>query len=222
MNKLYINITNHCNESCPFCCMSSSPSKSRYLDFDKFFYLIKTITKDKQDNKYIVQLEGGEPLTHPHLILMLEWTSIQNYIEEIVIDTNGLLLDKYIDKIVDIAIRNNKKIVIKPSYNNYLKTKHPNLRNKIVDIGLAVEFIENIDYIVNIRGNNEDELKQLNEDIPSYIKRTSFLLNRYGKAKDMTWLPELQINQVYEDWKCFNSKGISFNKDLLKRAESEV
>ena len=34
--RLYVNITNHCNVSCPFCCMYSSPGKQTFMAYDKF------------------------------------------------------------------------------------------------------------------------------------------------------------------------------------------
>lgn len=33
-NKLYINITNHCDVCCPFCCMKSDSKKQSFMNFD--------------------------------------------------------------------------------------------------------------------------------------------------------------------------------------------
>ena len=48
--RLYINITNHCNTDCPFCCMYSGTKKNTYMDFDTF----KTII-DYDNKAYLYQ-----------------------------------------------------------------------------------------------------------------------------------------------------------------------
>ena len=65
------------------------------------------------DGQYIVQLEGGEPTTHPQFYLLMEYISTLEKVEEIVIDTNALTLDRHIDKIAEIAVRNKKRITVK-------------------------------------------------------------------------------------------------------------
>ena len=43
--RLYINITNHCNTNCPFCCMYSGIKKNTYMGFETF----KTIIDNCKD-----------------------------------------------------------------------------------------------------------------------------------------------------------------------------
>lgn len=116
-NKLYINITNHCDVCCPFCCMKSDSKKQSFMNFDTIHKIMKDM-----DVPYIVQLEGGEPTTHPQFYLFMEYISTLEKVEEVVIDTNAFMLDRHIDKIVEIAVRNKKRITVKLSYNTYLKT----------------------------------------------------------------------------------------------------
>lgn len=73
--------------------------------FDALYHIIGEI----EQSPLIVQLEGGEPTTHPQLYLFLEYIATLRKVEEIIIDTNALTLDKCIDKITDIAIRNKKQ-----------------------------------------------------------------------------------------------------------------
>lgn len=115
-NKLYINITNHCDVCCPFCCMKSDSKKQSFMNFDTIHKIMKDM-----DVPYIVQLEGGEPTTHPQFYLFMEYISTLEKVEEVVIDTNAFMLDRHIDKIVEIAVRNKKRITVKLSYNTYLK-----------------------------------------------------------------------------------------------------
>lgn len=69
-NKLYINITNHCDVCCPFCCMKSDSEKQSFMNFDTIHKIMKDM-----DVPYIVQLEGGEPTTHPQFYLFMEYIS---------------------------------------------------------------------------------------------------------------------------------------------------
>ena len=69
-NKLYINITNHCDVCCPFCCMKSDSKKQSFMNFDTIHKIMKDM-----DVPYIVQLEGGEPTTHPQFYLFMEYIS---------------------------------------------------------------------------------------------------------------------------------------------------
>ena len=89
-NKLYINITNHCDVCCPFCCMKSDSKKQSFMNFDTIHKIMKDM-----DGQYIVQLEGGEPTTHPQFYLLMEYISTLEKVEEIVIDTNALTLDRH-------------------------------------------------------------------------------------------------------------------------------
>lgn len=40
-NKLYINITNHCDVCCPFCCMKSDGKKQSFMHFDTIHKIMK-------------------------------------------------------------------------------------------------------------------------------------------------------------------------------------
>lgn len=224
MKKIYLNITNHCNVSCPFCCMFSSPDKTRFLSFDKLYQIVK----DNKDSDIIVQFEGGEPLTHPDFILFLEYVASLNNVKEIVIDTNAFLLDKFIDKIVDISDRKQKTIIVKPSYNRYLadlynKTHMVKFPEYVRNLITSCEFLDYVKFKVNVRGFSQEELTELEEELGDILRPyiVSFLFNSYGRLKENNTVPELKINKVFEDWECYNSEGISYKQDLIARSESE-
>ena len=79
MNKYYINITNKCDYSCPFCCMYSSPKNDGFMSFNTLYDIIEKI-----NTPTVVQLEGGEPLLHPNIILFLEYLASKEFVSEIV------------------------------------------------------------------------------------------------------------------------------------------
>ena len=49
-NKLYINITNHCDVCCPFCCMKSDGKKQSFMHFDTIHKIMKDMDVPYIDN----------------------------------------------------------------------------------------------------------------------------------------------------------------------------
>ena len=110
--RLYINITNHCNTDCPFCCMYSGTKKNTYMEFDTF----KTIIDNCKDT-FELQLEGGEPILHKDIFLFIEYAIYTNRCNKIIILSNGIEQKKYMKKFLDIAKWNNILIEFKISIN---------------------------------------------------------------------------------------------------------
>jgi len=215
MNKFYINITNKCDYKCPFCCMYSSPDNNIFMSFEKLIEIINKIT-----TKTVIQLEGGEPLLHPNIILFLEYLSTRKFVSEIIIDTNSVHLDSLIDNIVNIAERNKKQITIKPSYNSYLKKQNANLLNQLCLIISACEFLEYIKFEVNIRAYTKEELNKLKAEIGKY-PFNAHLLNKYGRASSQKDLIEPYITKTFDNWQLISCDGTFFGNNLIKRSEYE-
>ena len=201
-NKLYINITNHCDVCCPFCCMKSDSEKQSFMNFDTIHKIMKDM-----DVPYISTLEK---------------------VEEVVIDTNAFMIDRHIDKIVEIAVRNKKRITVKLSYNTYLKTVFSHrfvikFANYLKNIISACEFIPYVNFAINVRGYTDKELDTLKDELPQeMIDISSFhLFNSYGRAENDKSLPPLRINDVYDEWRCYASDGECFGRDLEERAKHE-
>lgn len=195
MNKIYINITNHCNLSCPFCCMYSSPKKNTFMNFETFKNII-----NKYDNNTIIQLEGGEPFTHPSLSLFVDY--LYNRGNKIIIDTNGTLL-------YDLS----NKSEIKISINKYV-LKFYNL-NKIKQLS----YFNNLKF--NVRYSTFIEKLYFKLITFKFRKQCNYhYFNQYGKAKNLK-LPKLKINNVFNNWEIYSSDGKCFNKNLIKRSEYE-
>ena len=215
MNKYYINITNKCDYACPFCCMYSSPKNDGFMSFNTLYDIIEKI-----DTPTVVQLEGGEPLLHPNIILFLEYLASKELVSEIVIDTNAVRLNNLIDSIVAVSERNRKLITIKPSYNTYLKSQNPRLSHNLNNIISACEFLEYIRFNINVRAYNEDELKQLCEEVKT-LPHDGYLFNRYGRATNREDLVEPYITKVFDNWTLFAHDGTQFGNDLKARSEYE-
>lgn len=211
MKKVYINLTNHCNLSCWFCCMSSGPEKNRYIEIPKFLEILK---KEKPD---ITQLEGGEPLCHPDFLLILALAARYSK-EEVVIDTNGILLEESIDSIVKISEIYKKKITIKPSFNEILEDRLEELKLLLS----SLDFLRYVGYEVNVRGRNDEELEKYRKELGWLGEKANYhLFNSYGRLSGKSEYPKLKINNTWPEWGIYSSGGEYFGKDLIGRSNDE-
>ena len=123
IKRLYINLTNKCNRECPFCRAFSKPSNNTFLGFDQLQSIIDY--HNTLNEPYEVELDGGEPLLHPQLLDILNFLLQQELLQTLVIITNGVLADKYIDFLY--TAKQKKRIVLKFSVNYYLLEQNSNL-----------------------------------------------------------------------------------------------
>ena len=93
-SRIYIEITNSCNFSCPFC-PSSSLNQSEFMKLDDFKVVIDKIKKYTKTVYFHVK---GEPLLHPYLKDMIDICFNNNI--DVCLTTNGVLINKYEDVFV--------------------------------------------------------------------------------------------------------------------------
>ncbi|MBM3302278.1 MAG: radical SAM protein, partial [Deltaproteobacteria bacterium] len=66
-----IEITNRCDLSCPICINASGEGRVWDLSLGEFCHILdKTLESERQVD--VINLSGGEPLLHPHLIEMID------------------------------------------------------------------------------------------------------------------------------------------------------
>lgn len=85
--KIYIEITNACNLSCPFCIKNKQ--KVKYITKEEYSIIINKI-KNYTEEIYMHIL--GEPLMHPDLIHFIDYANQANLLVNIT--TNGYLIEK--------------------------------------------------------------------------------------------------------------------------------
>ena len=214
--RLYINLTNKCNVACPFCCMYSEPKKTSFLDFETFKSIIDNCKGD-----FELQLEGGEPLLHKDIFLFIEYAIHTNRCKKVMISSNGILLEKYLKRFVEIKSWYNVPFVIKVSINYYLLEKHKNHLEKMTQIVFATEYIDNFDIVFNVRKrfedvNLEDQLKKYK----LYDKSNIFFLQSYGKLSDSEYEKPVIVKNI-DNWFIYASDGTCFEHDLIARSEHE-
>ena len=80
--ELCVEITNHCNFSCPVCIADAGNSKNRFLELKKYYQVLQKL----RDRIKRICITGGEPLLHPNIE---EFISISTQYCPTVLSTNG-------------------------------------------------------------------------------------------------------------------------------------
>lgn len=215
--RQYINITNHCNANCEFCCMWSDSSKHTFMDFDTFKKII-----DSRQEHFELQLEGGEPLLHKDMYLFMEYARSTSRCDKIIILTNGILLDEHLKRIVDFYKTYQIPIVIKMSINYWLYRMDEKCLEKALDYYSAIEFIDGVTLCLNVRLRHEDEwLRTLIYQYKLDKIANIFYLQSYGKMEKNTEYDKPVIVQNIDDWFIYACDGTCFQKDLIARSDYE-
>ena len=219
INKIrqYINITNNCNANCEFCCMWSDSSKHTFMNFDTFKQII-----DSKEKHFELQLEGGEPLLHEDIYLFMEYARSTKRCDKIIILTNGILLDKHLKRLVNFYKEYQIPIDIKISINYWLYNMDNKILEKALDYYSSIEFVDNVNIILNVRLRHEDEwLRDLIKDYHLENISNIFYLQSYGKLENNKEYDKPVIVQNIDDWFIYACDGKCFNKDLIARSNYE-
>ena len=93
LKNIEFQIVDHCNLNCRGCAHFSNISEKNSIDAR---VLVKNMDQFNKRVGYVysVALMGGEPLLHPDIVDIIEYTRDRFPISEIRIVTNGLLLDR--------------------------------------------------------------------------------------------------------------------------------
>lgn len=93
--RIVISILNRCNLSCKYCCVNFS-KKGCFIDFEMFS---KIVQEAVNLGVIKISLSGhGEPTLHPQILKMVE--KIVGYGKKVNLDTNGLVLNNLLKKII--------------------------------------------------------------------------------------------------------------------------
>ena len=87
--RVYIEITNVCNLSCPFC--PPHNRENRFMNFEEFKLILSKI---KGYTEYIYLHVKGEPLLHPEFDKFVKYANMQGF--KINLTTNGTLLKNHL------------------------------------------------------------------------------------------------------------------------------
>lgn len=140
INYLETNVVDHCNLNCKGCAHFSNIYDNNYVDIEQYKTDIKTISE--KFNVYYFRILGGEPLLHPNLKQIIEITRQLLVNTKIVIVTNGLLIPRLSEDVMQLIADNDIMISIslyKPTYEKL---------DNILDIltNYNIKFLINDDY----------------------------------------------------------------------------
>ncbi len=215
--RLYFALTNHCNRSCPWCSVYSSPEKSSFISLEKFAKLLP------DEGHFEVQLEGGEPTVHPQFWSFVEMVRSHPRSALMVLCTNGVLFPRQPEKLKVFLEKLGSPILIKISVNHHLLERDSTLLDLIEQIHLWTKTQKESNLVINVRRRKavrEDDLWILKElEARGLLEiANDFFLQRYGLASEQTdW--ELPF-AVHDEFLMINPDGEVFNGDLILRSEA--
>lgn len=117
INYLEMNVVDHCNLNCKGCAHFSNIYDNNCVDLEQYKSDLKIISE--KFNVYYFRILGGEPLLHPNLKQLIEITIQLLVNTRIVIVTNGLLIPKLSEDILQVIADNDIMISIslyKPTF----------------------------------------------------------------------------------------------------------
>lgn len=119
IKRLYINLTNKCNRKCPFCFMWSGPHNNIFIEEPIFKNIINTAKFTE------IRLGGGEPTLHPQFLDFVEFCLQSTEVTKVIVDTNGVILDNYIQSLFNLSQQYQKSVIVSISVNYSLIEQNP-------------------------------------------------------------------------------------------------
>lgn len=101
---LRISVTDRCNLRCVYCMPEEGISCLTHSDILTFDEIIKICKSGAQLGIRKIKLTGGEPLVRKDLVELVKRIKAIPEIEEITLTTNGLLLEKQLDALIEAGI----------------------------------------------------------------------------------------------------------------------
>ncbi len=126
-NQVYIEITNSCNLSCPFCIHNSR--KIEFMSAEHFEHILKSIQKYTN----VIYLHVlGEPLFHPHLNQLL--AIAEAFQMEVRITTNGTLIKEKLPLLLQSKMLKQVNI----SIHSFAEQKQSNYLSDVLNSALCL------------------------------------------------------------------------------------
>ncbi|PIE60221.1 MAG: hypothetical protein CSA31_03180 [Desulfobulbus propionicus] len=105
ISYLRLSLTDRCNLRCMYCVTDhdsgEAPSKVRHQDLLSFEELLRVVNVAVNMGITKVRLTGGEPLVRRNVIRFIQDLGAIDNLHDIRITTNGILLEKYAQPLLD-------------------------------------------------------------------------------------------------------------------------
>ncbi len=171
ISYLRLSITDKCNLKCSYCYSFSDkiPYPDSYLNVDEIFKLVQSLA-DVGINK--VRITGGEPLLRSDIADIVSRISEIKSIKDISITTNGILLEKFAEKLFRAGLKRINISLDSLNPETYNRINGGNLKDVLKGISFARKFFDEIRInVVLLKGVNENEL-------PGFVE--------FGKQNNLT------------------------------------
>lgn len=83
-----IEITDHCNLSCPICYAESGPHRPTHRSLEQVEFMLDCVVRNEGEPD-VVQISGGEPTIHPQFFEILD-AARRRPIKHLMVNTNGI------------------------------------------------------------------------------------------------------------------------------------
>ena len=168
-----------------------------------------------------MQLEGGEPLLHPFMFLLLWYAYSTGRCKKIIILTNGKLVEDYLEEVIQFMIRTRIPVEIKMSINYWIYKENPYIFKQARDLYCSTEFVDGISIKFNVRMRHGDEwIIDLLKENRIYEQSNVFYLQSYGRMTGTEYEKPVIVQNI-DDWFIYSCDGKCFDKDLIARSEYE-
>ncbi len=87
-----IEITDHCNLTCPICYADSGPHRPGYRSLEHVERMLDAVVRNEREPD-VVQISGGEPTLHPEFFAILD-AARRRPIRHLMVNTNGIRIAK--------------------------------------------------------------------------------------------------------------------------------
>lgn len=225
IKRLIINITNLCNEYCPFCCVEASPRGHNYMTLSTLQNILSSYNEDIE-----VQLTGGEPTLHPSFLELIKCAVQYSNIKKLIIDTNGTDMENVAKNLNEISKGGNAPIVMKLSVNYWLVQQHPDYLQRVKNTIINNPYTDVFRIILSVAHRLPEEI---DKNIFNFLEDDALKANIYkiihpiayqGRAKKTklgnTCLEKMKITTAIPVG--YATDGTCFGKDLDARNAYEL
>lgn len=225
IKRLIINITNICNEYCPFCCVEASPKGHNYMALSTFQNILSSYNEDIE-----VQLTGGEPTLHPSFLEFIKCAIEYTNIEKLIVDTNGTDMKNVAKDLNEISKGGNVPIIMKLSVNYWLVQKHSGYLERVKNTIINNPYTDTFRIILSVAHRLPEET---DKNIFNFLKNDALKTNVYkiihpiayqGRAKKTklgnTCLEKMKITTAIPVG--YATDGTCFGEDLDARNAYEL
>jgi hypothetical protein len=209
--RLYAAITNHCNRACPWCSVYASPVRRTFLPPEAL------AEHFPPEGLFELQLEGGEPTTHPEFWQIVRLARAEARLTRLVLCTNGVLIPRSLPRLDEWLAALGRPLLLKLSVNHHLLAKDRGL------LDLAGRLAERCDLVLNVRrrrgapGDDAWVMEQVRAAGLAHLAN-DFFLQRYGLASGREeWDEPFSVRDGYI---MVNPDGSRFAANLVARSEA--